>query len=350
MWRKWQILVGVGTAAILLISLIPGCAPAAPGEGAPPGGEKPSYHWRLSNDMPPESIETMACERFAEKVGDASGGRMVIDVYPGGILGDWIAVQEEVMKGTIDMAWSAMSSIWDPRADIVYIPYLVISWEEATKAYAAGGFIYDQFSEMGKGMGFHVLSCYPRSWMGLGTVERPPSPKDPDVPKNMKVRVWACKPAELIMKRFGYIPTVLPWADVFSSLQLGVIDGVYTDLADAYDCQRDLINYWVYDRSLFEGHFCIMHKDLFDSLSSEDQQILVDTALAEQNAEMEVAEQRDEEYMQKFRDQGTEIILFTPEELNKLRDMAIEELWPELYDTMGKILIDDAAAYVETLK
>lgn len=301
--------------------------------------------------MPAGTPSVVACEGFAQRVLEASDGRIVIDVYPGGVLGDWISVFEEVMMGTIEFSLTAVSSVYDPRIGVVYIPYLTTSWDEAKVLYAPDGFVYETLGEMLGGIGIELLSSWPTDFMGVGIRgELPPSPKDPDVAKGLKVRVWADPAPEALMEWFGYMPTVLPFAEVYTSLQMGVIDGVCTNLLSVYNHHRDLINAWIYDRSLFEGWFFIMNQELFNSLSTEDQKIVKAAALEEHRLRMETAEQAELENLQSLRDLGVKVILFTPEELAGFRTRAIDEIWPALYPKIGKKIIDGAEAYVEALR
>lgn len=335
-------------ALLLALSLV---ATACPAPEPPEVVEKPTYHWRMSTSMPAMAPEAISSEHFAESVLEASGGRIVIDVHPGAVLGDWVSVYEEIIRGTIELSNTCLSSTYDPRIGVVYTPYLTTGWEEAKVLYAPGGFVYDTVSDILRVQGIELLSSWPVDFMGVGIRgELPPSPKDPDVDKGLKVRVWADPAPEGIMEWFGYMPTVLPWTEVYSSLQMGVIDGVCTNLTSAYSVQRDLIDYWIYDHSLFEGNFFLINGALYNSLSPEDQKIIRDAALEEQRIRMETAEQVELENLQKFRDQGTEVILFTPEEVAKFRMRAIDEIWPKLYSRLGKTLMDRAAAYIEALK
>ncbi len=348
-------------ALLMIISLIACAAPAptpapapAPTVTAPapaPAPEKPTYHWRLSSSNAEVHPQTVAAKDFAKAVEEASGGRITMDIFSGDMLGDWVSVYEETMRGTIEIDVTCLSSVYDPRTGLVYVPYLSTSWDEIKMLYGPGGFVYDTIDEILRDQGLTLLSSYPSDFMGVGiSGSLPPSPKDPDVDKELKIRVWADAAPEELMRWFGYMPTVLPWSEVYTSLQMGVIDGVCTNLVSMYDFQRDLIDYWIYDHSLFEGNFFIMNRELFDSLSAEDQDIIRGAAIKQQDIRMAQAEQEDLDTIQKTRDYGIEVILFTEEELAEFRARAPEEIWPALYPKIGKMILDDAVAWLEANK
>ena len=269
--------------------------------------------------------------RFSDKVKELSDGRIVIDVHHSGILGDWVQVFEELMRGTIEMASTPLASVYDPRLDIVYIPYLVKSWDEAKKSYTPGGFIFDASRGILNGLGLEALASVPWGFNGMGTSIRPPSPEDPNVPKPVKIRVWPAIPPEKMIDALGYMVVVMPWSDVFSAMQMGTIDGYYgPDIVTAWHLVRDVTDYWEDYRCFFEGHFHIINKELWDSLSVEDQDILQRAAIEQQDKQIADAVELEEEAHTSFKDYGVEIITFTPEQKSNLADVAIEKVWPEL--------------------
>jgi len=267
------------------------------------------------------------------------------------MLGDWAAVAEEVMKGTIEFTLAAVPSIYDPRTDIAFVPYLAKTWPEIKVAYTHGGFIFDTYNEICNGLGVENLASFSQGLIGMATSKAPPSPGDISVPKDMKVRVWAAKPPELVVQGLGYLPTIMPWSDVFSAMQTGVVDGVFgADTVESYTVLHDVSTHWLAYNTFNNCDFLMTNLELWNSLSSEDQQILRAAATRQQDVQLENAEQLEKEYMQKWLDYGAEVIEFTPEELNSFAEMAVKDVWPELNKTIGKGIMDGAVEYVEYLK
>jgi len=347
---KKKILLG-GLALLLAVSLVATGCQAPPEAEVSEVAEEPTYHWIMACDYSPGQPAYVADMRFAKTVLDASDGRIVIDVHPGGVLGDWIIVFEEIMRGTVQFYNVCLPSVYDPRLGVSYIPYLVTSWDEVMVVYTPGGFIYETVDGILANLGVKLLSSWPTGFFGVGIKgDCPPSPKDPDVAKNLKIRIWADPAPEAIIEFFGYMPTVIPFADTYAALAMGVVDGVCTDLPDQLDYFGDQIDCFIYDTSLFECWFYLTNLEIYNALSPADQKIILDAALYEQDARIKEAEEWEEKDLQEFRDQGTEVILFTPEELAELRDRAVEELWPKLYGTIGKKIMMDAADAVAALK
>jgi len=295
--------------------------------------------------MPADSPVTKADVRFAEKVLKDSDGRIVIDVHHSGALGDWLTTYEEVMKGTIELTDTYIGSVYDPRLDLMSIPYLTTGWEDLAKLYTPGGFVFESLNDIGRGLGYETLAFVALDYIGVGTSKPVPSPADPDTEKGLKMRVWPAKPAELVIKRLGFLPTHTTWAEAPGAIQMGVVDGIFGGgCVSGYEVLRDVIDYWYHYRAMFDAYFYIMNLDLWNSLSSEDQRIVKGAAIAEQDILLAEAEQKEEEYLQKLRDYGIEVVTFTPEEMDTIAKAVKADVWPELEPLVGKKLMDGAIA------
>lgn len=346
MTRK-RILILLGSLALAVMLVVMACAAPAPAPAPTPTPtpEKPTYHFKFATDMPAQAPATVASISFAEAILEASDGRIVIDVHHSGILGDWIPVTGEIMKGTIEMGTTYVASVYDPRMEFMYLPFLVTSWEEVSELLSTGGALYEMYVEMGRDLGYETLSSFPSGFSGIGTTKAIPSPADPDVAKKMRIRHWAAKAPELTLARLGFVTTVVPWADVYPALETGVAEGYYGgDILAAYDMFRDVINYWYDYRGFYYSFFFVINLDLWNSLSPEDQKIISDAALYAERTQILKAEEVEVSYAQKLTDYGIEVIVFTDEEYANFRAVLIEDVWPELESMIGKKLMDKTSA------
>jgi len=344
----------ISLALLLAIGLIvtscakPAPAPAPAPTPAPAPVEKPSYHWKLAFQLSTEHYSAALANQFVSRVDQLSDGRIKIDVHGGGVLGDWIDVFEETMMGTIEIEWAtSYNTIHDPRLNVVWIPYAVTNWEEVFSTYSPGGFIWEKADAMHRDLGVVTLNSIPDGFIGMGASRLPPSPGDPDVAKKMKIRVWGAIPPEKLMERFGYLPTVMPWAEVFTAMQQGLVEAVYGgSVISTYDTLRDVCTHWLPYRGNYEGLVSIMNAELFDSLSAEDQGIIMTAAKEAQETRMAEAEQSEMDYTQKFRDYGVEVVDFTQAEYDHFREVAAADVWPELEPLIGRALLNEAVAAI----
>src|SRR5690625_277188 len=92
---------------------------------------------RAAGEFPVDHPVTEGLFEFAEKVNTESDGRIEIDVYPAGQLGDYTAVYDEVSRGTIEIAQITVPSELDNRFELVYMPYLTTNYPDLEQVYGS---------------------------------------------------------------------------------------------------------------------------------------------------------------------------------------------------------------------
>ena len=196
-------------AALLLVAMLAvlGMLVQTPSAGAQ------TYKWRLNQGHPKDSPFGKAAEAFAAEVKQRTNGRIDITVYHAGALGDWVLMNEMVMRGSVELDLNPVAPTYDPRLNIAYYtPYLFKTFQEGKVAYAKGGWINNMLDDLFAGVNTKGLSVLPLGMSGATVRRVPPSPGDPDVSKGLKIRVMPLKVCELTYKRLGYIPVAIPYA------------------------------------------------------------------------------------------------------------------------------------------
>lgn len=341
------LLVGVFLAMFLAV----GCAPKGE-EGAPTPTEKPTYHWQVSTMDPEGGPAAEMIHRFAEQVLEDSDGRIVIDAKPGGVLGDWLSLQEEIMRGTTEMQLACCTGKWDIRLDATLMPYLVTNYDEAYAAWGTDGKLLRYFNEeVCPETDLYYLTAWSADFNGFSYAERlPANYGDPDSDKGMKARIAPVKMRETLAKRFGYQPVSMPGSDVYHALSTGMVDcniGFTPTLT--WDMHRDVIKYWLQMNEVFQVFFLETNRTLFYSLSEEDQQIITNAAKAQAEVDWEKAAETQQYYLDKMADYGIEVVYLTDEELAAYSKATKEDIWPVLEEDYGTEFMDDVAAIVASL-
>ena len=116
---------------------------------------------KLSHVRPQETAIDMDAKRFAADVAEATEGKVKIKIYPASSLGDYTVVQERVGLGAIDMAVQPPASSADKRFQVVYMPYLVKTWDDAQKVFAKGSPMRQTVADLYGGQGIKVLGAWP---------------------------------------------------------------------------------------------------------------------------------------------------------------------------------------------
>ena len=107
--------------------------------------------------------------------------------------------------------------------------------------------------------------------------ERPPIPTPATTSKSASHHEDAGSPC----RRLGYQATPLPFAEFFTAAQTGMVSGIFGGGAENYYASfRDLLKCYIAANTHFENWPLLINKELFESLSAEDQKILLEKSAA----------------------------------------------------------------------
>lgn len=181
---------------------------------------------KFSHVAPKTHVKGRSADRFAEVVNKLSGGKIKINVFPGGQL---MKEKEEIRaaaRGQVDIIapfipiYSQVDKAWN----IFGQPLLFKSTKDAMKTFAGpvGRELLDNLKSKGlKGLAiWHDGPVY--MFGGKGTLT-----SRADL-KGYKIRVFPSAPLILMMKKLGAVPVTMPSAEVILGLQQGVVQGVVT--------------------------------------------------------------------------------------------------------------------------
>jgi TRAP-type C4-dicarboxylate transport system substrate-binding protein len=243
----------------------------------------------------------------------------------------------------VELNLGPVAPTYDPRLNIAYYtPYLFKNVKEGKTAYAKGGWINQMMDDLFAGVNIKGLSVLPLGMSGATVRRVPPSPGDPDVPKGQKIRVMPLKACELTFKRLGYIPVSIPYAEAYSAIETGIADGQMGGPPFQGHEFRDVQGAWIQYNDFVETHWFKLTRKLFDGLTKEDQNILIEAAERQGEKQWQVAESQDEEYRQKMAARGLKIITLPDAELEKIAAAIRKDVWPELDKVVGKAIMDIA--------
>lgn len=301
-----------------------------------------AVEWRLSTSYLPDSEAHDGSIHFAELVKEKTDGRVEIKVYPSNQLGDWTEVYEQVMGGSVQMTMGAVPPTFDSRLAIDSFPYAVSDYEQAAKAYAPGGYMYEIVSEIVAEQGVQILSTWALGMGGGAFTKVLPAPTDPDAKQQLKIRVWPGGVTHrALMERFGFTVTMIPWDEVYTALQTNVTDGVIGGNPElAVTTFKDVTKMYVQYNDHFENHYIMTNKDLFEGLSDADRTAIQEAAVEVMNERFPLAEASDEAYMQELRDAGVEVVVFDKATAKAFADVARRDVWPLVKKEIGDELFE----------
>ncbi|OAN75695.1 hypothetical protein A8B82_01830 [Sulfitobacter sp. EhC04] len=292
---------------------------------------------RLSTLKQPGSDGAKAAQHFADLVAEKSGGNLTVTVYPASQLGDWTEVYEQVIAGAIDMAMQPLATSSDKRLAITWFPYAFTNYETAEESLSPGGPVFEIVRDALTPQGLTPLAVYGAGMGGAGFAGPVEDPADTALRRNLKVRVWPGGTThKVLLEDFGYNTATLPWADLYTGMQTGVVDGQIGGTAVmALESFADITKTWVQYNDHFESDYFFINSDKFAGLSPEDQKVIQDAAVEVANEQFAAVKAADAAALQTMRDKGITVVTFDDATLDKLAQTARTVVWPQIADELG---------------
>ena len=180
--------------------------------------------WRFAIEETAGSVQDAYARRFAEEVSERTHGRVRVIVYPYGALGTSDQITEQLHDGTLQLAMSSPGHLGKLIPEVqVFSLHFVLSEDEAVNARALAdpelrAFLDRLYAE--KGLAF--LTAFGEGTMAWTT--RVPIHRPEDF-EGVRMRVMTSPLLIASYAAYGASPTPLPYAEVYSGLQLRMIDG-----------------------------------------------------------------------------------------------------------------------------
>lgn len=290
-----------------------------------------------------ESASAKSMRMWADLIKEKSDGRMEVSIFYQGELGGQQELFDQLVKGNIDMMLTWPQTSYDERLAVNYIPYLTLGWDDALKAYGEGGWLKGILGPVYADIGLKYFGPYPEGFGGIATKGRYAT--NYEDAQGMKVRSQPVFPLPQTMKAMGFQAVPIDWAEVYTSIQTGVVDGdssnvIYWD----YEYFRDQVNYFVHSKHNFSSYALLMNNEVWQKLDEEDQAIIADAAQAVIDKQFQDAKAEDEKWIAKAQEAGMKYIVPSTEEMQAWVTRVRAEVWPEAEKSLGKDLMDQIRA------
>jgi TRAP-type C4-dicarboxylate transport system substrate-binding protein len=306
-----------------------------------------SYKWKISQGIAEDHPAAARCKQFAKLVGEQSGGRIKLTYFPSGALGDWMEQIEANRMGTLEIGLNAGSTSYDPRTNLMFMPYLFATWDEARAAIGTKGWLTPIFDDLYSQIGLKVLGIYLNAWDGMAYTKRVHKvAKVPDDYSGIKMRVPPIRIFEVYIPTLGFISTPIAYSETFTALQTGIVDARSACPAVEAYVMRDALSYWVATRDCFEYWFLTINKKLWDSLADEDKAILNNAADKVMSDQALAAEKDENAFKQKLIDAGVKVYEVNNQEWQTAAKLVRAKAWPVIQEELlGSVLMERVKAH-----
>ncbi len=273
---------------------------------------------------------------FKAALEELSGGKHTATLFLNGQLGSEQDTVNEAAIGTLDMSLLAINNItpFSPTVGVFTLPYVILSLEDAEKL--TQGSIGQELTENTiNDAGVRIIAWTYTGFRVL-TNSKKPVKSVADL-EGLVIRV----PKNEIMidtyKSWGISPTPMAWSETFAGLQTKVVDGQdnpYTTInaMKFYEVQKYVTNI----RYIFSIEPLIISEQVFQELSSADQEIVLEAGKAATAASAKFLREKEAEIKQILLDKGMEIVDPENDEAEFI-ELATSAVWPKFYESIGGV-------------
>ncbi len=224
-----------------------------------------------SSDTHPDGYPTVeAVKAMGKMLEERTGGKLCIEVFHSAQLGQEKDTIEQTKFGVIDMNRVSMGPFNNlvEETKVVSLPYIFRSVDHMHKVM--DGPIGEEILTAFEPHGYVGLAFYDGGSRSFYNAKKPIETID-DL-KGMKVRVMQSDIFVDMMSALGANATPMPYGEVYSSIQTGVIDGAENNWP-SYESSGhfEVAGYYTLDEHLIVPEVLVMSKASWDKLSAEDQ-------------------------------------------------------------------------------
>ncbi|MCE2780742.1 TRAP transporter substrate-binding protein [Limnohabitans sp.] len=258
-------------------------------------------------------------EKFKEMVEKNSGGKIKVNIFPGGALGSDQANVSALQGGTLEMA-SMNSGIFASQVrefSVFDFPFMFASGQEADAVVdgAFGKKMHARLEEKGLvGLGFYELGFrhLTNGRRAINKVSEIEGLKLRVIPNPINVD-W--------VKALGANPTPLPFPELYAALEQKAVDGQENPVATIngaklFEVQKHL----TLTGHQYNPQSVVMSKKFWDTLSAAEKKIVSDAAAESSKFQRTQARAQEASLLENLKKNGMLVTSLPPAEVAILRD------------------------------
>ncbi|MCX5820536.1 MAG: TRAP transporter substrate-binding protein [Deltaproteobacteria bacterium] len=229
---------------------------------------------KMGHIYPPESLYSKTIERIAKNVDAHSNGKIKIQVYGSGGLGDWREIIEAMQISTVQMAFESVGTLdrYDPLPGIEAFPYLFRDLDHFKKFWF-GPLAKQLHDDIAAKTKFRTVGAIYRGSRNL-TCNR--EIKSIDDLKGLKLRVPPLKMYRATWEAFGASPVPMAFNELFTAMQQGIVDGQENPLVTIDDFKfNEVCKYLVMTKHVLGTQTYMFYEPWFVQLPKDVRELLV---------------------------------------------------------------------------
>ena len=289
--------------------------------------------WNFACSTTETSTWAEAGRKFGEMMEKATGGKIHVNVYAADQLtnGNQSEGIQALMNGDpvqISMHSNLIYSAFDPRFNVVSLPFLFNSVEDAdAKLDGAAG---EKMKEILESYGVHCMGMAENGFRQLTNSVR--EVKSADDMKNLKIRVAGSNLLMECYKRWGADATNMNWSETYTALQQNTVEGQENPLPaiDAASVQ-EVQKYCTLWNANYDCLFFGINQEVYDKLTPKQQEVVDEIGQKAVQYEREINRAGDDEILNRWQtENGMDVTAYEDLDIDSFKK-AVEDI-PQWYE------------------
>ena len=287
-----------------------------------------------------DDCQSYPINKFIEVVEAETDGMIQIEYYPNGQLGGEPEMMDQVLSDTLDfgvLSANVLGTVW-PELYAYNLPFafddLETLWDvcgmEKTDFYFA---IRDAVNDSGLA---HFITTFSAEFRGCQNTTRPI--RSPEDFKGLTFRVMAGEIFTDIFRSLGASTATVTFAELYTGLQQGIVDGEDVGLSMYYDNKfYEVEKYATQFNITATINSLIVSNAAWDKLTEAEREIINKAAAEAELASYDHVSQNVDHYVDLVREKGVDVIThdqLTAEEVQACKD-AVAPMWEKYKDVVG---------------
>jgi tripartite ATP-independent transporter DctP family solute receptor len=214
---------------------------------------------------------------MAELIEKKSGGRLKIEIYPSGQLGQERECLELLQIGSLAMTKVSASVMenFAPSYKVLSLPYIFKDQEHSYRVL--DGKIGEGILRQGQKYWLRGLTFFDAGYRSFYTKDKPIYV--PDDLRGLKIRVQPSNTAMNMVRAFGGSPTPISWGELYTALQQGVVDGAENNSPSFYYSRHyEVCKYYSLNEHTCVPDVLLISTIIWDKLTEEEKEWVLDAA------------------------------------------------------------------------
>lgn len=324
--KKARKVIAAALVGFMAMGLLAGCG----------GNDEGPVTLKLATTVNEQDSFQIAAEKFKELVEERTDGQYIIEIHPGGELGDETALLESMAAGTVDMGIITSGPFvnFSPDMGVLDMPFLFGSNEDAYKVL--DGEIGQELLDTLENANLKGLAYAERGFRNVTNAVRPIETAA-DM-KGLKLRVMENEVYTKTFKALGTNAQAMAWSDALTALGNGAVEGQENPINVIYSYALwESQQYATLTRHSYATAIITMSLEKFNELP-EDVQVIFKEA-AQEAAEFERAWVAENEaaQLQAMKDNGMKVVENPDLDSFKAAVQPVYDDYPEYADYLNRI-------------